>query len=380
MGDIMTADDKEMLSRWRLILGQFAENNIPLDGDMEETEDALAFLYDREYSAEGRGMRGDDDRTGGRGASVFTVPQWLGKVKKLFPKSAAEIMQKDALNKYGIDELLTNPEVLQSLEPDITLLGKLLSFRGVIPENVRRQADEIICRVAEDISKRLENDVRRSFYGRKLTSAQTYNKVFRNFDFKKTVERNLKNYSAEYRTIVPRRLYFNNTVKRYNPWHVIILADQSGSMCNSVIYTSVMACIFAKMPFLRTRLAVFDTSVADLSDYTASAADILMKVQLGGGTDIYKALCYGESLMSAPARTIVILITDLYDGGDMRRTFRKCKDILESGARLFVLPALDYNSAPVYNRPAAKKLADMGADVAAITPEELADWIGNIIS
>lgn len=371
------AEDMEMLSRWRLILGQFAEEKLPLDGSYAETEDALAFLYDREYSG-GRGIRSDG--SGGRGASVFSVPEWLGKVKKLFPKSAAEIMQKDALNKYGIDEMLTNSEILKNLEPDITLLGKLLSFRNIIPQNVRKQADDVIRRAAEEISKKLEVAIRRSFYGKKLSSTQSYYKVYRNFDFKKTIERNLKNYSKEHGTIIPRRLYFSNTVKRYNPWDIIILADQSGSMCNSVIYTSVMASIFAKLPFLRTKLAVFDTAIADLSEHTSSATDILMRVQLGGGTDIYRALCYGESLMTAPAKTIVILITDLYEGGDIRRVYRKCKDILESGAKLIVLPALDYESEPCYNRPAAKYIAGMGADVAAITPEELAEWIGNIIS
>lgn len=371
-------EDIDMAARWRLILGQFAEDNIPLGDEYDETESALAFLYDREYSG-GRGVKSDDSR-GGRGRSVLSVPEWIGKVRKLFPKSAAEIMQKDALDKYGIDEMLTDPEVLQSLEPDITLLGKLLSFRSIIPEGVRKQADEMIKKCADEIAKKLETKVRRSFYGKRLQSTQTYYKVYRNFDFRKTVEQNLKNYSKEYGTIIPKRLYFANTVKRYNPWDVIILADQSGSMCNSVIYTSVMAGIFAKLPFLRTKMAVFDTSIVDLSEYTDNAAELLMKVQLGGGTDIYKALCYGESLITAPARTIVILITDLYDGSDIRRVYRKCADMIEGGSKVLVLPALDYDTEPTYNRTAAKYLAALGAEVAAVTPEGLADWIGNIVS
>lgn len=183
------AEDMEMLSRWRLILGQFAEEKLPLDGSYSETEDALAFLYDREYSG-GRGIRSEG--SGGRGASVFSVPEWLGKVKKLFPKSAAEIMQKDALNKYGIDEMLTNSEILKNLEPDITLLGKLLSFRNIIPLNVRKQADDVIRRAAEEISKKLEVAIRRSFYGKKLSSTQSYYKVYRNFDFKKLLKEILK--------------------------------------------------------------------------------------------------------------------------------------------------------------------------------------------
>lgn len=375
---IQMSDEKEMLSRWRLVLGQFAEESTPLDSSYDEMEDCLSFLYDREYTKE-RGIRNNDSRVGGRGNSVFNVPDWIRKVKKLFPKETAEILQKDALNKYGIDEILANPEVLQSLEPDINLLSKLLTFRGIIPPALKSQVDEIIKKTADEISKKLENNVRKSLYGKKSTGTQSYYKVFRNFDFKKTVEYNLKNYSSEYGTIIPRRIYFRNIVKRYNSWNIIVLADQSGSMANSVIHTAIMASIFAKMPFLSVRLAVFDTNIVDLSDYVYDCSEILMKVQLGGGTDIYKALCYAQNLILYPQRTIVILITDLYDGGDIRRVYRKCSDILEGGSRLFVLPALDYCSEPVYNRPASKFLAKLGADVANITPEGLADWIGKII-
>ena len=194
------------------------------------------------------------------------------------------------------------------------------------------------------------------------------------------MERNLKNFNHEVGTIIPRQIYFHDNVKRYNPWDIIILADQSGSMANSLIYSAVTASIFARLPFLTTHLAVFDTAVVDLSEHIDSAADILMKVQLGGGTDIFKALCYGEKLIKSPAKTIIILITDLYDGSDIRLTYRKCADLIGGGTKLFVLPALDYEGEPVYNRTAAKTLAKLGAQVGAVTPEGLSEWIGNILS
>lgn len=373
-------DDKEVLARWRLILGQFAEEELPLDGggDLFEEDECLSFLYDREYGEE-RGVRGGSGEIGGRGRSVLSVPEWLKKVKKLFPKSASEIMQKDALDKYGINEILTDPDVLKNIEPDINLLSKLLQFGGTIPKELRSQADEIIKKTAEEISKKLECGLKKCFYGRRVSGSQSYYKVSANFDFKRTVEKNLKNYSTEFRTVIPSRLYFKNAVKRYNPWDVIILADESGSMVDSVIYAAVTAGIFARLPFMTVRLAVFDTAVADLSEHVYECSELMMKLQLGGGTDILKALRYAESLISKPRRTIVILITDLYDGGDIRRVYGKCADILESGAKLFVLPALDYRAEPIYNRTAAKTLARMGADVGAVTPEGLADWIANII-
>lgn len=371
------SDSELMETRWRLILGQFASDRLSVGEGFGEAEEALSFLYDREY--EGRGVRAEGMQ-GGRGGSVLTVPDWLHKVRKLFPKQTAEFLCHDAMEKYGIEELLSDPEVLQNLEPDINLLGKLLSFRSVIPENVRSQADEIIRRIAEEIRKKLENQVKRAVCGKRASTSNSYYRVYKNFDFKRTVERNLKNYSPTLGTVIPGRIYFHDNVKRYNPYDIIILTDQSGSMANSLIYSAVTASIFARLPFLETHLAVFDTSVVDLSEYADSAADILMKVQLGGGTDIFKAVCYGETLIKNPSKTILILITDLYDGGDIRRTYRKCSDLIEGGVKLFVLPALDYECEPMYNRNAAKTLAKLGAKVGAVTPEGLSEWIGNILS
>lgn len=371
------SDSALMESRWRLILGQFANDELSLGKGDEETENALSFLYDREY--EGRGVRSESS-SAGRGGSVLTVPDWLHKVRKLFPKQTAEFLFHDAMEKYGIEELLADPEVLRNLEPDMKLLGKLLSFRSVIPEHIRSQADEIIRSIAEEIRKKLEIQITRAVTGKRAATSNTYYRVYKNFDFKRTVERNLKNFSPELGTVIPRQIYFHDNVKRRNPYDIIILADQSGSMANSLIYSAITASIFAKLPFLETHLAVFDTSVVDLSEYTDSAADILMKVQLRGGTDIFKAVCYGETLIKNPSHTIFILITDLYDSSDIRKTYRKCADMIEGGVKLFVLPALDYEGEPMYNRNAAKALAKLGAKVGAVTPEGLAEWIGTILS
>ena len=370
-------DDKEMLARWRLILGQFAEDTLPLDNVYSETDDALSFLYGREYTSE----RGSEHtgKQGGRGHSVLTVPAWIAKVRKLFPKNTSDIMQKQALDRYGIQELITDPQVLEQLRPDIGLLNKLLSFRSIIPETVRAQADNIIRKIAEEIQKRLETELRRSFTGKRTSSSASAPRIYKNLDFPRTVKSGLKNYSPEYGTIIPERIYFRGNVRRYNPWDIIILVDQSGSMADSVIYSAITAAIFAKLPFMSVRLAVFDTAVADLSEHIDNAAELLMKVQLGGGTDIYKALCYGESLMTKPAKTIFLLITDLYDGGNIRRIYGKTAALIEGGSKVFVIPALDYSCDPSYNRTAAKVLASLGAEVGAVTPEGLAEWIGNMI-
>lgn len=371
--------NQQAIHRWRLILGDFADDCLPLDNDDAEVDETLYFLYNREYGGE-QGMRQDNPSRAGRGGSVLTVPGWLKRVKRLFPQKTVEIMQKQALEKYNLTQLLTDESVLRQLEPNVSLLKNILAFRDMMPANVKQLAYSIVEQVIRDLQKKLEIKVKRTFYGRRLPMSNSSYRIFRNFDFKQTIRKNLKNYHAELGTVVPERLYFNQNVRRYNPWHVVILVDESGSMIDSVIYTAVMASIFVRMPFLSVKLAIFDTSVVDLSEHIADPVSTLMKVQLGGGTDIHGALEYGKTLITAPQKTIVVLVSDLYDGNNYNYMFRSCRDVIESGSRLFVLPALDYSSTPCYDRRAARQLAAMGADVAAITPEELAEWIGRIIS
>jgi hypothetical protein len=370
-------------ARWRLILGDFAEDPLPLDPGLGEINDTLEFLYGREYG-EDSGIRRDggsqDGRAGGRRKSAMTIPGWIGKVRKLFPKRTVEILQKDALEKYRLTELLTDPQILKTLEPSMDLLKSLLSFRDVIPGHVKALAYEIVDKTVKEIQKKLEAEIRRTFSGKKLLNSTAVFKVFRNFDVKRTIRKNLKNYNEEYKTIVAEKLFFNQTIKRYNPWNIILLVDESGSMLNSVIYSSIMAGIFAKLPFLSVKLVIFDTSLVDLSDNIDDPVGILMKVQLGGGTDIAGALEYGKKLISAPSKTIVVLVSDLYDGSDYRLMYKSARDIIEGGAKFLVLTALDYEgSAGSYDKNAARHMTGLGARCAALTPEALAEWIGGAI-
>jgi hypothetical protein len=376
----MNGEKQLMLSRWRLVLGNFAEEAVPLGEGGQEMDETLDFLYGREYGA-GRGIRGEGlDRHGGREASALTVPGWIAKVRKLFPRRTVEVMQKKALEKYGLTEILTDPEILKSMEPNLDLLKNILTFRNLLPENVAALAYEIVDRVVRDLQKKLENEIRRVFSGKKLPNSTAGYRVHRNFDFRRTIRRNLKHYNETLKTIVPEKLYFNQNIKRYNPWNIIVLVDESGSMLDSVIYSAVMAGIFSRLPFLSVKLAIFDTSLVDLSDHIDDPVGILLKVQLGGGTDISGALKYARKLISAPQKTIVVLVSDLYDGGDYRLMYGEASGIIGSGARLFVLPALDYDARGAYDKNAAHHLAGLGASVAALTPEDLAAWIGKVIS
>ena len=374
--------DYNNLNRWRLILGNFAENNIQLNNEYSEIDEALGFLYDREYSEESGYANFDkEDKTrGGRGKSTLTVPTWVAKVKKLFPKKTVEIMQNQALEKYNLTEMITNEDILKEMEPNMDLLKNILTFKDMMDGNVKKLAYDIVRKVVNDLKKKLESDVKKVFYGKKLPNSTTQNKIFKNLDIKKTIRNNLKNYNVEDRTIFVDKLYFNQNIKKYNPWHIIILIDESGSMFDSIIYSSVMASIFSNLPYLSIKLIIFDTSIVDLSDYVKDPIDILFKVQLGGGTDIYKALEYAKKITTVPDKTIVLLISDLYDGNDYKYMYGSANDIIESRSKLFILPALDYNADASYDKTAAAKFAKMGAKVAAITPDELSKWISSVIS
>ena len=373
------ADEQEILNRWRLVLGKYASEQISFSsGDVNymDMETALDYLYSREYGEEQEIRR---ERMGGRDGSQLTVPHWLHRIKKLFPRRTVEVLERHALEKYGMTELLTDPEVLRRLEPNKELLKTVLELKHMMKGEVLSLAREIVRKVAEEIARKLEQEVRISFFGQINRSASSPVKSARNLDMRKTIRMNLKNYDTENRQLILKNVYFNSRMKKYNTWRVIICVDESGSMLDSVIHSAIMAGIFAKLPMLDTKLVIFDTNVVDLSGYVEDPVETLMSIQLGGGTNIAGALSYCESLIDFPFRTMVVLVTDLYEGGGYQRLYSTAKGILESGAKLIVLTALDMDANPNYDRNAASQLADMGAFVGAMTPEELAGWIGKMI-
>jgi hypothetical protein len=374
------ADEQEILNRWRLVLGKYAADQIPFEGGslkMMEMEEVLDYLYSREYGEE---QEVREDRKGGSGASQLTVPHWLTKIKTLFPRNTVEIMERHALEKYQMTELLTDPEVLRRLEPNKELLKTVMQLKHMMKGEVLTLAREVVRKVADELTKKLEQGMKKSFSGRLNRSVSSPVKSIRNIDMSKTIRRNLKNYDTETKQLVLKQVYFSARMKKYNQWRVIICVDESGSMLDSVIHSAVMAGIFARLPMLDTKLVIFDTSVVDLSDYVSDPVETLMSVQLGGGTDIGGAVGYCAQLIQMPHRTMVVLVTDLYEGCGYRRMYQACQGIIESGAKLIVLPSLDHAAVPNYDRNAAAVLADMGASVGAMTPEELSDFIARVIT
>ncbi|WP_302272150.1 VWA domain-containing protein [Brachyspira aalborgi] len=371
--------DCRSLNRWRLILGSFS--NLEIDNEYSEIDETLNFLYDREYTQNGGySLDNFNNSNSSKEKSALTVPKWISKVKKLFPKETVEIMQKQALEKYKLTEILTDENILKEIEPNIELLKNILTFKDMMSQNVKKLAYDIVKKTLEEIKNKMEVEIKKVFYGKKLPNSNTTNKIFKNLDIKKTIRYNLKNYDIKNKTIFTDKLFFNQNIKKYNPYNIIILIDESGSMLDSVIYSSIMASIFANLPYLSIKLIIFDISVVDLSEHIKEPIDILFKVQLGGGTNIAQALEYAKKITFAPDKTIVLLISDLFDSNDYKLMYKNANDIIESGSKLIVLTALDYNANSIYDKEAARYFLKIGAKVGALTPSKLSKWISDIIS
>jgi len=371
--------DIEQLNKWRLMLGKYSSDQISFGQGAArymEMEDVLEYLYSREYG-EDSGVR---EEKGSLEDSNPTVSHWINKVRKLFPKETVEILEKQALDRYGMTELLTDREVLAKMEPNQELLKMILQLKGSMNRSVLQEAERIVKVVVQELMEKLEQRIKIGIIGKLNRNSESVIKSSRNLDIKKTIAKNLKNYDKDREKLILDRVYFNSRVKKYNNWRIVIAVDESGSMLDSVIHSAVTAGIFAKLPMLDTRLVIFDTNVVDLSDHLDNPVETLMSVQLGGGTNIGQAVRYCEGLIDNPDKTIFVLITDLYEGGSVNELYATSRNIIESGAKMIVLTALDVNANPNYNRTVAARLVDLGAHVAAMTPEQLADWVGGVIS
>lgn len=368
--------DKARLVRWRLVLGESAEEALGtgLGGADAERDAALGFLYDREYGP-GRNVRKGKGK-GGSGESQLAVPEWVNAVHELFPKRTIERLEKDALERYQLQEMVTNPEVLQRAQPNVTLLKAVLHTKHLMNAEVLALARLLVRKVVQDLMEKLARPIQQPFTGALDRRKRSHLKVAKNFDAETTIRRNLAQFDPEAKKLYIKTPYFHSRVRRHvDRWQIIVLVDESGSMMDSVIHAAVTAAIFFGIKSVRTHLVLFDTAVVDVTDQCNDPVETMMKVQFGGGTDIGQALAYAAGLVENPRRTIVVLISDFYEGAPEQRLLNNAKQLLESGVTLLGLAALDERADPNYDRALAGKLVAMGAHVGAMTPGELAEWV-----
>jgi Mg-chelatase subunit ChlD len=221
--------------------------------------------------------------------------------------------------------------------------------------------------------------VRRALSGKVNRFRRSPVKVAQNFDWRSTIRENLKNYDVTRQRLLVDNLIFFSRIQRRLPWQVILCVDQSGSMASSVIHSAVMAGILAGLPMIKVNLVVFDTEVVDLTGYVDDPVEALMSVQLGGGTDIGKAICYCESRVENPRRSVVVLVSDFCEGAPARNLLGGCRRLREAGVKLLGLAALDETANPTYDVRMADRLAEAGMDIAALTPKQLAEWLAKVL-
>ena len=350
------------LQRWRMVLGSPADASCGgVSGRLQEMDQALAALYEPDQQL--------SSRKGGRGNSSPSVARWLGDIRKYFPSQVVQVLQRDAMERLKLRELLLQPEMLENVQPDVHLVADLISLGSVIPQNTKATARLVVRKVVDELMKKLEEPMRSAVSGALDRSQRNRRPRHAEIDWNRTIRANLRHWQPEYKTIVPETLIGYGRKARRPQREVILCIDQSGSMASSVVYSSIFGAVMASLPAVATKLVVFDTAIVDLTEKLDDPVDVLFGVQLGGGTDINGAVGYCQGLISEPRNTILVLISDLYEGGVESGLLRRANELVESGVQFITLLALSDEGAPSYDAELAAKLAALGVPSFACTPD-----------
>ncbi|MET7258338.1 VWA domain-containing protein [Dyadobacter jiangsuensis] len=360
--------DDNAIKRWRLVLGK-------------ETQDELEYTLTREEAGIDRTLEAlyNSERKGGLGASSPNVSRWLGDIREYFPTSVVKVMQQDALKRLKLTSMLTEPEMLESIVPDIQLVANLMTLGKLIPEKTKATAREVIRKVVDQLMQKLAGPTQQAITGSLNRAARNTRPRHNEINWPETIRKNLKHYQPDYQTIIPEvRIGYGR--KRKALKDVVLCIDQSGSMGTSVIYSGIFGSVMASMPAVATKMVVFDTSVADLTEELNDPVDLLFGVQLGGGTDIHKALSYCQQLVTRPLDTVLVLISDLYEGGNEIEMRKKVAQLVGSGVQVITLLALNNEGAPFYDHKNAEFFASLGVPVFACTPDQFPDLMAAALS
>ncbi len=357
-------DDRR--KRWRLVLGvDDPEAPVSLSRTERRMDKALGRLY-------GAGRKGK----GGLGRSAPRVAKWLGDVREFFPTPVVQVIQKDAFDRLGLQQMLLEPELLSVVEADVHLVATLISMRGTMPAKSKETARQVVRKVVDELMDKLESRTVTALRGALNRSKRTRRPRFNDIDWPRTILANLRHYQPEHRTVVPERVIgYGRQRRRAELERVILCVDQSGSMAESVVYSSIFAAVMASIPSLETQLVCFDTQIIDLTEDLADPVEVLFGVQLGGGTDINAALAYCEGLIRQPAKTHLVLISDLMEGGDQGQMRSRLANLVRNGVNLITLLALSDEGKPYSDEANAQFIAGLGAPVFACTPDQFPDLV-----
>lgn len=367
------------LKRWRLILGDEVDTTVDnfttLDLNDEEQlmDQALSAIYSKDDIL-------NTSKGAGRGSSSPKLAKWLVDVRNVFPQDIVKVIQQDAIERKGLKQLLFEPELLETMTPDVNMACTLLALKEQIPSKSKEAARFFIKQIVDELIKSFEEDMRKAVSGALNKKNHSVIPHLPSMDWKRTIERNLKNYDVEKKRLIPERFYFYERRQRQNEWTIILDIDQSGSMMDSILYSTVMGSIFASMPVIDSKIVLFDTNVVDVTDMCQEdPIDLLFGINLGGGTDINKSVAYCRELVTNPSKTIFILISDLYEGGVESKLLNQLEYMKDSGVTCITLLALSDSGVPSYDEKLGKKISKLGIPSFACSPDKLPELIGEIM-
>lgn len=377
--DAPRVSEAERLRRWRLVLGggDADGTGAGLDGDDVRIDAAMAAVYDQDAAKQRRGRAGG--KAGGLGRSAPRVARWLGDIRTYFPKPVVQVMQRDAIERLDLRQLLLEPELLESIEPDLHLVTLLVELNHLLPDETRATARQVIAQVLAQLEQRLSDRTRTAVDGALARANRSRRPRPGDIDWLRTVHANLRHYQPRYGTVIPERLIGFGRRRRSLAKDVVIAVDQSGSMADSVVYASLFGAVLAQLPALRTRLIAFDTTITDLTPVLHDPVDVLFGVQLGGGTDIAEALGYCRQSITRPNDTVLVLISDLFEGGNAELMRARIAHLTRAGVTVLCLLALSDEGAPVHDQVAAADLVALGATVMACTPDQFPEVLADAL-
>jgi hypothetical protein len=367
--------------RWRLILGADAEDaaqeSAAPGGEGGGSPDQLS-EQDKRMDAALESLYGDSE-AGDLSDADPDIARWLGDIREYFPDEMVQLMQRDLLNKVNLRKLLASPELLAEIEPDVQLVTQILSLRRVMPQQTKESARQVVAQVVEQLVDQLSYPLQQALAGVLNRAVRTRRPKFKEINWRRTVQANLKHYQPELESIVPEQLVGYGR-QRQALRDVILCLDQSGSMASSVVYGSIYAAVMASLPAVVTRLVVFGSNVSDLSDQLDDPVEMLFGIQLRGGTNIARALAYCQQLVTRPEETILVLISDLFEGGNKEEMVQRVGQLVGAGVQVIVLLALNDQGAPRFDRQMAQELVNLGVPSFACTPALFPDLMAAAIN
>lgn len=379
----LTDTDKQQISRWRLILGEEAEDALK-DTAPEGEYGGLSekqVLMDQTLSAiyGSRDETFSNSRSAGNKKSSPVLSKWLGNLRSLFDNETVVVVQNDAIERKGLKQLLLEPELLESIEPDMNMASLLLELKDQIPSKSKESARHYIKKIVEKINSLLESRIRSSVTASLNKKSHSPLPSASAIDFKYTISRNLKNFNKEVGSIIPERVWFYDRLAKSSKWNIILDIDQSGSMGESIIFSSIMASILASMSSVKTNIVAFDTEIMDLTDLSSDPVDLLFGFQMGGGTDIKKSIEYCQSLVTDPTHTLFFLISDLDEYGSRNGLLTKIQELKDSGVTVIVLLAIADGGKAYYDKTTASEIAKMSVPCFACPPERLPELLAGAL-